>query len=191
MKDISKDDANKSASGTVASRRIFLKRGGGVALGLAAVQAAGLTASAIPLEAYAANFSNLSAPVGTTLMRMARDIFPHDKLDSKYYAAVIESYDQKAPTDAELKKLISTGVSNINAAAVKRFGKPYAEIASEGDRVVLLYAIEQTPFFQKVRGDLLYGLYNNKEVWSFFGFEGSSWEKGGYRERGFDNIDWL
>ena len=35
------------------------------------------------------------------------------------------------------------------------------------------------------------GLYNQKELWPIFGYEGASADKGGYIERGFDDIDWL
>lgn len=181
----------KTEAGTALNRRAFLKQGGAAAIGVTMIPAAGLVASAVPRETYAASFSSLSPDAGKTLMRMARDIYPHDKLDDKYYAAVIEPYDQKAASDSGLKKLITDGLDNLNRRAVKRYGKPYAEIASEGDRVALLYAIEQSAFFQKVRGDLLYGIYNNKDVWPLFGYEGSSWEKGGYINRGFNDIDWL
>ena len=33
--------------------------------------------------------------------------------------------------------------------------------------------------------------YGNKNVWPKFGYEGSSWEKGGYINRGFNDLDWL
>ena len=48
-----------------------------------------------------------------------------------------------------------------------------------------------TPFFQTVRSGLVTGLYNNKALWPLFGYEGSSWQKGGYVDRGFADIDWL
>jgi hypothetical protein len=35
------------------------------------------------------------------------------------------------------------------------------------------------------------GLYNNKEAWPLFGYEGASADKGGYITRGFDDINWL
>lgn len=191
-----KDVGDKAESGTVDGvseqskinkRRSFLRNSGCAALGATVIPAIGLVAS--PQDAYAQSFSTLSELVGRTLMRMARDIYPHDKVADKYYAGVISSYDKA--TDAGLKNLVNEGVSKLNAAATKRFGKSYAEVPSEGDRLVLLYAIEQTPFFQKVRNDLLYGIYNNKEIWPLFGYEGSSWEKGGYIERGYNDIDWL
>lgn len=173
------------------SRRQFFKASGLGALGVAIIPAAGMGWLATPGEVYAQNFSTFDSSVGKTLMRMARDIFPHDKLSDKPYAAVIESYDKKAASDPGTKSLMVDGATNLNNSAVKAFGKPYAEVAGEGDRLVLLYAIEQTPFFQKIRGDLVFGLYNNKELFPVFGYEGSSFEKGGYLEHGFDDIDWV
>jgi hypothetical protein len=61
----------------------------------------------------------------------------------------------------------------------------------EADRVVVLRGVEQTPFFKKVRSDLVVSLYNQEAIWPKFGYEGSSADKGGYIHRGFDDIDWL
>ena len=55
----------------------------------------------------------------------------------------------------------------------------------------ILQALEATPFFGRLRGDLVVSLYNQKEVWPIFGYEGASYDKGGYIERGFNDIDWL
>ena len=54
-----------------------------------------------------------------------------------------------------------------------------------------MQAIEGTVFFGTVRAGLVTGLYNQKEVWPIFGYEGESFSKGGYIERGFDDINWL
>ena len=55
----------------------------------------------------------------------------------------------------------------------------------------VLGAIERTPFFAKIRAGMVTGLYNQKEVWTLLGYEGSSFEHGGYLERGFNDLDWL
>ena len=34
-------------------------------------------------------------------------------------------------------------------------------------------------------------LYNDKEVWDILGYEGASYDKGGYINRGFNDLDWL
>ncbi len=171
------------------SRRAFLKGSGMAAAGMTALSAGSLMLPA--REALAAEFTHLGADVGKTLLVMARDIFPHDKISDRFYMLAIEPYDAAAAKDAALGKLIADGVAQLNALAQSRFKLPYAEVPAETDRVTLLYAIERGAFFQKIKGDMVTGFYNNKAVWPLFGEEGSSWEKGGYVDRGFDDIDWL
>ena len=44
----------------------------------------------------------------------------------------------------------------------------------EADRVAILRGMEESAFFQKVRGGMVTGLYNQKELWPLFGYEGES-----------------
>jgi len=62
-----------------------------------------------------------------------------------------------------------------------------------GKRIAWRYCSgsSRPPSFQKIRGDLVVSLYNQKELWPKFGYEGSSAEHGGYIKRGFADIDWL
>ena len=57
--------------------------------------------------------------------------------------------------------------------------------------VIELHGVEHSDFYKKVRSDLIASLYNQKELWPKFGYEGSSAEHGGYIKRGFSDIDWL
>ena len=57
--------------------------------------------------------------------------------------------------------------------------------------MALLQRIEQTDFFQKVRGDHVVSPLQQEELWPNFGYEGSSADQGGYITRGFGDIDWL
>ena len=182
-------DPNGVPSKETLSRRTFLKNSGLGAIGITMIPITSLMA--IPASSYAQNSTALSADVGKTLLKMARDIFPHDRIPDEPYVAVVAPYVTAGVGNHKRKLLVTNGVTSLNAAAIKRFGKTYADIPAEGDRVSLLVEIEQTEFFQKVRGDLKSQLYNNKAVWPLFGYEGSSWEKGGYLQRGFDDIDWL
>ncbi|WP_220456297.1 gluconate 2-dehydrogenase subunit 3 family protein [Rugamonas brunnea] len=170
------------------SRRGFL-RGSGMALGAAAVAPAALAMPAA--DGLAGAFHTLGPATGKTLLRMARDVFPHDRLADRYYADAMAPYERKAAKDPALKALLQDGVAQLDRAAMARFGQPYAGVAAEDDRVSLLKAIEAGPFFQKIRGDMVTSLYDNKAVWPLLGYEGSSWEKGGYLHRGFNDIDWL
>ncbi|MGH2374858.1 MAG: gluconate 2-dehydrogenase subunit 3 family protein [bacterium] len=171
------------------SRRGFLQGSSSLAVGITVIPASSLVLGL--KSAHAQSFPTLGGKVGTTLVRMARDIFPHDKLADKYYVQAVAPYDAAAAKDPAFRNLLTEGVAALDASAAKRYGKAYTEVPTEPERVALLKDIEPSPFFQKIKGDLVTGLYDNKEVWPQLGYEGSSWEKGGYMNRGFDDINWL
>ncbi|HAG75100.1 MAG TPA: Twin-arginine translocation pathway signal [Thauera sp.] len=171
------------------SRRGFLKGGGMAALGVGALSTATLMLPAS--EALAGNFKVLGASTGKTLLQLARDIFPHDRISDRYYLQALEPLEAQAGQDEKLKTLLTEGVAALDRLAKLRFKKAYTDLPKESDRLTLLYVIEHGAFFQKVKGHLVTGFYDNKAVWQLFGYEGSSWEKGGYINRGFDDIDWL
>jgi hypothetical protein len=167
------------------SRRVFLQ---GSAAAMPAV-AAGVSIDAA--SAWAQDAKNLSTNTMATLARMAHHIYPHDRFAEVYYVKAVAGYDDKAGQDAAFRKLVEAGVAQLDAAAQQRHKCPYLMVAWETDRVVLLQGVEQGALFKKLHGDLLVTLYNNKEVWPKFGYEGSSADKGGYINRGFNDIDWL
>ncbi|MDA9423888.1 MULTISPECIES: twin-arginine translocation pathway signal [Bradyrhizobium] len=169
------------------SRRVFLK-GAATAVPVVAVA----TSVSVRLDdAWAEDASALSPATMKTLLKIARDIYPHDVLGDSYYVTAIKPWDGKAAKDPAVKSLISDGVTRLDQNARDRHKVGYAEVPWEADRVVLLKEIEGSDFFQKVRGDLVVSLYNQKEIWPRFGYEGSSAEHGGYINRGFADIDWL
>lgn len=168
------------------SRRDLLKRGGALSLGAALI----ISGSAIihPQSAWGLETSNLKPETMAALLQLARDIYPHDQIPDRFYAIAIKAYDTKAGTDADHKKLIEDGISDLDSKAGKG---GYIALGWEDDRLALLRGIEETPFFQTVRGGLVTGLYNQKDIWPYFGYEGESYSKGGYIARGFDDIEWL
>jgi hypothetical protein len=169
------------------NRRIFLQ---GAAATVPAVAAA--TTVGIGIEdAWADDATALTPATLKTLAKVARDIYPHDFLADGYYITAVKPWDGKAAKDQAVKALISDGVNRLDQNARDRHKVPYVEVPWESDRVALLQGIEQSEFFQKVRGDLIVSLYNQKELWPKFGYEGSSAEHGGYINRGFADIDWL
>ena len=164
------------------ARRSFLQ-------GSAAAAAAGVGFSAT--AAWAADAKNLTPQQMATLALMARDIFPHDRLGAVYYIRAVTPYDAKAGGDAAFKEMIAFGIERADQDAKDRYKAAYIDVPWEEQRVVVLQGMEQTPFFIKLHGDLIVSLYNQKEVWAKFGYEGSSADKGGYIHRGFNDIDWL
>jgi hypothetical protein len=169
------------------NRRIFLQ-GAASAVPVAAVAAgAGLTIE----DAWAADATTLTPATLKTLVKVARDIYPHDMLVDSYYITAIKPWDAKAAKDPAVKALLEDGVRRLDQDAQDRHKLAYAQVPWEADRVVLLQGIEQTDFFKQVRSDLVVSLYNQEELWPKFGYEGSSAEHGGYIKRGFNDIDWL
>lgn len=168
------------------TRRGFLK---GASLGVSALGAGALLAA--PAEVMAQSFTALGSDTGLVLLKMARDIFPHDRVADKFYLHAIAPYDADAARDPALKQLLQDGIGQLNAAAQRLHGRDYVAIAEEAQRVEVLRMIEDSAFFQKVKDGLVTGLYNNAELFPLFGYEGSSWEKGGYVNRGFNDIDWI
>lgn len=168
-------------------RRGFLKTS--VAAPAAASLAVGVGIS--PQAAWAQAAQHLSAHEMASLVKMARDIYPHDHLADTHYITACAGFDAMA-ADAGKKAMFAKGVADLDAAAKTRHGAAdYLSIAWEGDRVKLLQAIETSAFFGKVCSTLVVSLYNQKELWAKFGYEGSSADKGGYINRGFSDIDWL
>jgi hypothetical protein len=168
-------------------RRVFLQ-GAATAVPTVAIAAS----AGVGIEsAWAEDATTLTPATLKTLVKVARDIYPHDFLGDSYYIAAVKPWDAKAAKDPAVKTMINDGVSGLDQAARDRHKVAYVEVPWEADRVVLLQGIEQTDFFKTVRGDLVVSLYNQKELWPKFGYEGSSAEHGGYIKRGFADIDWL
>ena len=142
-------------------------------------------------NAWAAKAQSLKPETFATLVQMARDIYPHDFVSDKYYAGVVSGFDDAAAKSNDDKKAFEDGVSQLNASANSKNGADYVDVKWEGQRVALLRDLGSDPFFQRVRGALVGGIYGNAEVWPLFGYEGPSFPKGGYIDRGFDDIDWL
>ncbi len=169
------------------NRRQFLHTSGLVVAG-AAVASRGATLLFYPSTASAMSFSTLDEHTANTLLKMSRQLYPSKSITDDQYAKTIEGFDVKAKTDRTFAKLLQDGVASLDAAAQGKW-------LEAGDEVSLqtLKGIDATPFFQTVRGALIGadGPYNLPAVWKAFGYEGSSWQFGGYLNRGFGDIAWL
>jgi hypothetical protein len=165
------------------SRRDLLKCG---TIGAALV----ITGSAVicPANAWGVETTTLKPETMATLIVLARDIYPHDNLPDRFYAIAIKSQDEQAAKDPKHKELVEKGVADLDQRAG---AGGYRGIGWEPSRVAILEKIESTPFFQAIRGDLVVSLYNQKDLWPIFGYEGESFSKGGYIHRGFNDIEWL
>ncbi|WP_300030868.1 twin-arginine translocation signal domain-containing protein [uncultured Roseobacter sp.] len=164
------------------TRRQLLSRA--TAAGASFVVGSGFIAA--PNASWAATADHLRPETFATLVQMARDIYPHDKVGDEFYVIAVKGYDT-----ADAAENVEVGIAGLDAAARGKGHAGYLDMGWERDRVDLLRAMEDSAFFQQVRGGLVTGLYNQKAVWPIFGYEGSSFEFGGYIDRGFNDINWL
>ena len=167
----------------ILDRREFLRSAAKTAAGVAMV--AGVPTIIAGNGAWAMTLSRMSAGEAEALLRMTRLIFPHDSLGDVYYATVVEELDGKAAKDPALAETIKLGIAELDQA----MGVPWLRL-SEGAQLEMLQKIEPGPFFQGVKGHTVVALYNNKLLWPQFGYQGSSFEHGGYLLRGFQDAGW-
>lgn len=167
----------------ILNRREFLRSAGHAAASVAVI--AGVPTILATNGAWAMSLSTVSAEDAGKLLRMTRLIYPHDALGDLYYATAVEELDAKAAADAALAQTLKSGAAELDSA----LGVPWLQL-SEGTQVEVLRSIETGPFFQAVRGHTVVSLYNNKLVWPNFGYQGSSFEHGGYLLRGFQDAGW-
>jgi hypothetical protein len=96
-----------------------------------------------------------------------------------------------AETDATAAKTLTDGLAQIEAQAQALYGKAYTEIEDADAREGLLRHFQNEAFFQSVRWTAYFGIYDNKDIWPLFGYQGSSVEHGGYIDRGFSDITFV
>ncbi|WP_424933320.1 Twin-arginine translocation pathway signal [Amaricoccus macauensis] len=173
---------NSQTSRVALTRRQLLSRSMGA--GASFVIGAGFVAA--PDAAWALETTALKPHSMATLILMARDIYPHDRIPNENYAIAVKGYDTPEAAEA-----IEAGVAGLDTLAQGTGYADYLSVGWERDRVDLLRQIEGSAFFQSIRGGLVTGLYNQKAVWPVFGYEGESYSEGGYIDRGFDDINWL
>ena len=164
--------------------RRSLLRGSGLLLGTLA--AGGVLSALAPSRAWAVELKTLSSAEGTTLMKMGRVLYPHAKLPDAVYALLAKDLDAGATSDAKTTTLLRGGIADLDKAAGGNFSK-----ATPAKQLAAVKSLESTPFFAAVRGKCVTSLYDNDMAFTALGYPGSSWEKGGYITRGFQDLKWL
>lgn len=178
--------ADKGNDAVCLNRRRFLSKTSRCAVAASAVV---LGVGLFAQNSYAAN--KIGSQANVSLLKMARDIYPHDNLADKYYTQVLTPMIETAAKDDDALGILADGAKSLDQIAQQQFGMNYIDIKPEQERVVVLKQLESALFFQNIKGALMMGIYNNPELWPLFGYGGSAWEKGGYINRGYNDIDWI
>jgi hypothetical protein len=100
-----------------------------------------------------------------TLTALIRAAFPHERVPESAYRRAADTVRCAAEESAWMRVKLAHGLDSLQALAEGRF----TELSPE-EALPLLLRIQHT---------------------TFLGYEGPSFEKGGYLYRGFDDLDWL
>ncbi len=164
------------------NRRMFL-----MTTTMAGVGTAVMMSNASPAFAAA-----LSEDESAMVLQMVQDIYPHpDLLKIEHYQAIVDAIAASADGDAEMAGTLRDGLKKIDEQARKLFGANYTDVEDGDAREGVLRHFQGEGFFQNVRWTAYFAIYDNKEIWPLFGYEGSSVEHGGYIDRGFSDITFV
>jgi hypothetical protein len=128
----------------------------------------------------------LEQDVAETVAALARTIYPHVALPDTVYARVPAKIDEAAREDAEQARMIAQGVADLDS----RGSDPFTQRTAE-QQLADAKAIAGSDFFELVRSTAVVEIYSDPTTWKLLGYEGPSFAKGGYLERGFADLDWL
>ena len=121
-----------------------------------------------------------------TLTRLVQVMFPHKGFPEGPYRRTAQAILTAADADLRFKALLTQGLVDLDVAADGGFTELDDAAAFE-----LISGFSDAAFFQGVRAQVITALYDDREVWELLGYEGPSFDKGGYLTRGFDDLDWL
>lgn len=116
-----------------------------------------------------------------TLVKVLRTIYPHPQFPDGPYERCAEAVRDNAQTD------LTGGLARVDELA----GGSFLDADEATARGVIDGLGEDADFVLPVHGVAVNTLYDDHEIWELLGYEGSSFDKGGYVNRGFNDLDWL
>ena len=136
--------------------------------------------------AEVATTGTADATVLRALADMVRAMFPHPSFPDGPYERCAQSILDDTVEDLRFRTQLTQGLRDLDAIG----GAPFAQL-DDAAKLELLRGISGTEFFEGIRSRVITSLYDDREVWKLLGYEGPSYEQGGYEKRGFDDLDWL
>lgn len=128
--------------------------------------------------------SELSDHARATTLRVARAMYPHDRLPDDAYEKVVRQIEVEAHGNEAIQATIEQGIVELDRPT------PFKDLHAD-DQLAALQRAQDSAYFNLVRATAVVELYDNPLVWQAFGYEGPSVHLGGYVNRGFDDLDWL
>ncbi len=127
-----------------------------------------------------------SSTEGTNLARFGRLLFPHDGLADDVYTEVMDNVLTALAANPATEDALVTAEQALDA----QYDTAWID-RSESEQITAIENTQGEAYFDAIVGAVRGAFYYNPAVWSHIHYPGSSKEHGGYKFRGFDDIDWL
>ncbi len=137
-------------------------------------------------NAWAQSAGEITQSTLDAMVRMARLLYPHDAISDEVYAAVLDQVLATTAGDQSFAEVLGAAEEALNAQQSADFTE-----LDEQAQIAALQAIEGMDFFGAIQSAVGSKLYYHPAVWEHLGYEGPSFEQGGYLHRGAGDIDWL
>jgi hypothetical protein len=124
------------------------------------------------------------------LVRLLRAAYPHPRFPDGPYERTADAIIGQAEDDLWQRLALTEGLATLDARAAVLAQKSFVDL-DDDTALSLLRKIEDAEFFKAIRAVAVVTLYDDAEVHRLLGYEGPSFEQGGYLRRGFDDLDWL
>ncbi|SDT45755.1 hypothetical protein [Microlunatus soli] len=109
------------------------------------------------------------------LVRLLRAAYPHPDFPDGPYERTADTILAATESDVWVRVTLAHGLTTLPEDLTEQSLREMAD----------------AEFFGFVRGLAITTLYDDHEVWKLLGYEGASFDQGGYLHRGFDDLDWL
>ena len=120
------------------------------------------------------------------LVHLLRVAYPHERFPDGPYERTAAAIEETARADAADDRALTQGLAGLDRAA----GGDFLALDDTAAEALLRDRADEY-FFRRIRSTAVVALYDDPEVWELVGYEGPSYDRGGYLHRGFDDLDWL
>lgn len=141
-----------------------------------------------PAKYPSLNETTLSAEAKSILERIIRVAFPHPNFPDGAYQRMCEKVVSEAESSTWFRVVLTQGLLTLEPQLAE--GERFLDLPEER-ALALLRRMEDLEFFGFIRRTTVLNLYGDPEVLMALGYEGESFSRGGYLNRGFDDLDWL
>ncbi len=141
---------------------------------------------AYPAKYSALNALRLTDEARRTITRIIRVAFPHPEVPDGPYERMADKIITEAENSTWFRVALTQGLLTLDSLSEAHFLD-----LPDDEALAVLKRLGDLEFFGFIRRTTVLNFYDDPEVWDVFGYEGESFSKGGYLNRGFNDLDWL